>query len=114
MGFEWQFGTQSTAGRPPANGKGGVEIVDSAFNSGLCDFRLDATRVLTLLLLSSNPGIGRVSSAWSGSVSDWPTIRTESSHLAVDRGVLTLLGEEESDFRVPTSLSMRERSDAEV
>src|ERR1039458_3153174 len=27
---------------------------------------------------------------------------------------LRILGEEESDFRVPTSLSMRERSDAEV
>jgi len=30
MGFEWQFGTQSIAGRPPANGKSGVEIVDNA------------------------------------------------------------------------------------
>ena len=30
MGFEWQFGTQSTAGRPPANGKGGVENIDGA------------------------------------------------------------------------------------
>jgi len=31
MGFEWQFGTQSRAGRPPANRiVGFVEIVDSA------------------------------------------------------------------------------------
>jgi len=28
MGFEWQFGTQSRAGRPPANWIGFVEIVD--------------------------------------------------------------------------------------
>ena len=30
MGFEWQFGTQSRAGRPPAHSIGFVEIVDSA------------------------------------------------------------------------------------
>ena len=30
MGFEWQFGTQSRAGRPAANWIGFVEIVDSA------------------------------------------------------------------------------------
>jgi hypothetical protein len=29
MGFEWQFGTQSTAG-PPTNGKGGVENIVGA------------------------------------------------------------------------------------
>jgi len=32
MGFEWQFGTQSTAGRPPTNGNGGVENIDGAEN----------------------------------------------------------------------------------
>jgi hypothetical protein len=45
------------------------------------------------------------------------TIQTESLHLGVDRGILTHHGGrrvEESDLRVPTSLSMRERSDAEV
>jgi hypothetical protein len=42
------------------------------------------------------------------------TIRTESLHLAVEGSSLGALQEEESDFRVPTNLSMRERGDAEV
>src|ERR1700723_834612 len=43
------------------------------------------------------------------------TVQAESLDLAVNRGILTHpLGEKESDFRVPTTPSIRERSDAEV